>query len=110
MAIAISDEVYDFTPPYPSTRKETGDAYEFFTVGGKKMSTSKGTGVGFAEIANHVPPKMLRYLLVRTRPRATIDFDPYDTNKLLLLYDNYDTTERIYFGEEEGEISCGENF
>jgi len=101
VAIAISTEIFDFPPPLPSTRKEIGDAYEFFTIGGKKMSTSKGRGVGFAEIADLVPPKILRYLLVKTRPRAVIDFDPYGTNKLVLLYDNYDHTERVYFGEDE---------
>ena len=103
IAVAISNEVFDFPPPYPSTRTETGRGYEFFTVGGKKMSTSKGKGIGFRAISEHVPPMILRYLLVRTRPRAVIDFDPYQTNKLILLYDNYDRTERVYFGAEKVE-------
>ncbi|MFO7872788.1 MAG: lysine--tRNA ligase [Candidatus Undinarchaeales archaeon] len=101
VSIAIADEVYDITPPYPSTRKNIGRGYEFFTLGGKKMSTSKGVGANFASISEKVPPKMLRYLLVRTRPKAVIDFDPVETNKLLLLYNRYDRTERIYFDEEE---------
>ncbi len=101
VAVAIANEVYDFPPPYPSSRTSIGKGYEFFTVGGRKMSTSKGRGVWFADIAEKVPPKILRYLLVRTRPRAVIDFDPYQTNKILLLYDNYDKTERIYFGVEK---------
>lgn len=105
VSIAIADEVYDFPPPYPSTRKEIGKGYEFFTVGGEKMSTSKGVGVSFADISELVPPKMLRYLVVRTRPHAAIDFDPFDTNKLLLLYNQYDRTERIYFDEEEQEVN-----
>jgi lysyl-tRNA synthetase class 1 len=50
-----------------------------------------------------VPPKLLRYLLIKTRPKAVIDFDPYDSNKLLLLYDHYDATERIYFGKDKKE-------
>ena len=100
VAIAISDEVFDYPPPYPSTRKKTGDGYEFFTIGGRKMSTSKGRGVSFGEMTNYAPATMLRYLLVKTRPRAVIDFDPVGTNKMPLLFEAYDKTERIYFGKE----------
>ncbi len=103
VAIAICDEVFDHTPPIPSSRKEIGSAYEFFNIGGKKMSTSKGEGVGFAEIAEKIPPKLLRYLLVRTRPHAALDFDPFGTNKLLLLAESYDRCERIYYGEEKAD-------
>ncbi len=101
ISIAIADEVLDFPPPYPSTRKETGKGYEFFTVGGKKMSTSKGMGVGFSEMTNYLPADMLRYLLVRTRPHARVDFDPYDENDIVLLYDRYDRTQRVYHKAEE---------
>jgi len=101
IAVSIATAVFKFPPPIPSDWERTGKGYEFFTVGGKKMSTSKGTGVSFAEIAGHVPPKLLRYLLVRTRPRAVIDFQPVNTNKLILLYDNYDRTERVYYKKEE---------
>jgi lysyl-tRNA synthetase, class I len=103
VSIAISDEVLDFPPPYPSTRKETGNGYEFFNVGGKKMSTSKGRGIGFAEVTQYVTANILRYLLVSTRPNAAIDFDPITKNDLLLLYDRFDKIERIYFGAEEAD-------
>ena len=103
MAVAIAKDIFKYRPPLPSDWDETGKGYEFFTVGGRKMSTSKGSGVGFATISEHVPPRLLRYLLIRTRPRAVLDFDPYDSNKLLLLYDNYDATERVYFEKDEKE-------
>lgn len=103
VSIAIADEVLDFPPPYPSTRKETGKGYEFFNVGGKKMSTSKGRGFGFAEIFNYVPAQIIRYLLVKTRPHAVLDFDPEGRNDMILLYERYDKAERIYFGEEKEE-------
>ena len=99
IAVAISDEILDYPPPYPSTRKDTGKGYEFFTVGGKKMSTSKGEGIGFAEVTNYAPANILRYLLVATRPYAVIDFDPINTNDLILLYERFDKTERIYYGK-----------
>ncbi len=102
IAVAICNEVFDFPPPYPSTRHSSGKGYEFFTIGGKKMSTSKGRGMGFAESTEYAPAEILRYLLVATRPRAVIDFDPVNRNDLILLYERYDRTERIYFGAEEG--------
>ena len=100
-AVAISDEVLDYPPPYPSTRKETGKGYEFFNIGGKKMSTSKGQGIAFAEITTILPAKIVRCLLVRSRPHAVIDFDPYRDNDVIFLFDRYDETERIYFGDKE---------
>ncbi len=100
VAIAISDEVFDYPPPYPSTRKDIGKAYEFFTIGGKKMSTSKGRGVSFAGMTDYAPASLLRYLLVKTRPHAVIDFDPVGTNKVVLLYEAYDRTERIFYNKE----------
>lgn len=103
VAIAISDEVLDYPPPYPSTRKSIGKGYEFFNVGGKKMSTSKGVGFGFAEITKSLQPKLLRYLLIKSRINAVIDFDPYRPNDIILLYDRYDKAERIYFGLDKGD-------
>ncbi|NOZ80893.1 MAG: lysine--tRNA ligase, partial [DPANN group archaeon] len=103
VSIAIADAVYDFPPPWPSTRKKTGKGYEFFNIGGKKMSTSQGRGIGFAESTDYAPAEMLRYLLIATRPHAVIDFDPVGKNDLILLYERFDRTERIYFGKEQPE-------
>ncbi len=103
IAVAISNEIFDFSPPYPSTRTGIGDGYEFFTISGRKMSTSKGEGIGFVDATDFAPGHILRYLLVATRPRAVIDFDPVNRNDLILLYERYDKTERIYFGAEKEE-------
>lgn len=99
VACRISVDVFNYPPPYPSDGYKTGPGYEFFTVGGKKMSTSKGQGVGFAESINYAPAQMLRFLLVRTRPNTVIDFDPYRLNDMVLLYDRYDEAEKVYFGK-----------
>jgi len=103
IALAISREVFEFPPPYPSTEYNIGKGYEFFTIGGKKMSTSKGSGVTFVDMVKTLPPQMIRYLLVRTRPNAVIDFDPDGTNDLILLFDRFDKTERIFFDKEGGD-------
>lgn len=101
VAVAISNEVLNYPPPYPSTRTSIGQGYEFFTVGGKKMSTSKGTGDGFRETLKNLSPRIIRYLLVRSRPHAALDFMPEGRNDLILLYDRYDYTERVYFRKEK---------
>src|SRR3989344_5541953 len=100
-ACRFAVDVFDYPPPYPSNGYHEGPGYEFFTVGGKKMSTSKGRGIGFAESINIAPPKMLRYMLIRTRPNAVIDFEPYGSNDVILLYERYDQAERVYFNKED---------
>jgi len=97
IACKIAVDVFNYPPPYPSEGYKTGNGYEFFNVGGKKMSTSKGRGMGFAESINYAPAKMLRFLLVRTRPNTVIDFDPYRPHDMILLYERYDEAERVYF-------------
>lgn len=98
IAIVIASEIFDYPPPWPSTSDEIGQGYEFFLVEGKKMSTSKGVGVSFAEISKLVPPEILRFLMVKTRPEATIDFKE---ENIPLIYDDFDRHERIYFGKEK---------
>ena len=48
--------------------------YEFFTLGGAKMSSSKGIGMTASELAAMLPPELLRYVVLRTQPRRAIDF------------------------------------
>ncbi|MHA1450532.1 MAG: lysine--tRNA ligase [Candidatus Hodarchaeales archaeon] len=102
ISIRICDQVYNYPPPYPSTPTSTGKGHEFFTIEGKKMSTSKGSGMSFAEMTEYAPGRILKYLFVRTRPQSAIEFNIQGTDKLLSLYDEYDRTERIYYGLEEG--------
>ncbi|WP_419853984.1 lysine--tRNA ligase [Candidatus Poriferisodalis sp.] len=49
--------------------------YEFFTLGGAKMSSSRGIGMTSSELVEMLPPELLRYLVLRTQPRRSINFD-----------------------------------
>lgn len=101
--VELAYKLFDYTPPYPSTRQFTGNGYEFFNISGKKMSTSKGHGIAFVDITNILPAHMVRYLLIKSRPNSVIDFDPSQDNNIIFLYDRFDKTERIYFGAEEAD-------
>jgi lysyl-tRNA synthetase class 1 len=108
IAVAISCEVFNYPPPYPSTCKNIGKGYEFFLVGGKKMSTSKGLGSSFVDMFNILPAYMLRFLMVKTRPEATIDFTP-EGNTIPLLFNEFDKVEKIYFGLEDVDQRTKQN-
>ncbi len=68
-ADAISRQVFDREPPL-------NVPYEFLNIGGKKMSTSKGTGAAAHEIAALLPAELLRFMFIRQKPRRALDFDP----------------------------------
>ena len=103
VSMAIANEVFDFPAPLPSTVKKTpkgyvydrGEAYEFFLVGGAKMSSSKGQGFPFSAMTNYAPGNILKFILVRTRPKTAINFDP--TIDLERIYREYDDTESMYY-------------
>ena len=74
--------------------------YEFFLVGGKKMSSSKGVGQTAREIADLVPPEILRYLMVKTQPKSRIEFDP-EGDTIPRLFDQHDEAAGWYFFKGE---------
>ncbi|MGV2389539.1 MAG UNVERIFIED_CONTAM: hypothetical protein LVR29_18670 [Microcystis novacekii LVE1205-3] len=49
------------------------------------MSSSKGVGSSAKEIAELLPPELLRFLMLRTQPKTVINFAP-----------NYETTTRLF--------------
>lgn len=73
-------------------------AHEFFLVGGRKMSSSKGVGSSAKEISQIVPPHIMRYLIVRTRYNRAINFDP---NNMMIpdAFDEYDEAAREFWKE-----------
>ena len=80
---AIARQVFEREPPM-------NVPYEFINVGGRKMSTSRGTGVPAHEIAAVMPPNELRLLFVRHRPNVAFDFDPDQTDAIPRQVDEFD--------------------
>ncbi|MEK7450596.1 MAG: lysine--tRNA ligase [Patescibacteria group bacterium] len=62
--------------------------YEFFLIGGAKMSSSKGRGSSASEMLEILPPEILRFLMVKTKINQTIDFDP-SGDTIPRLFDEY---------------------
>jgi lysyl-tRNA synthetase, class I len=91
----ISREILGKEPPFYFP-------YEFFLFGGAKMSSSKGLGASAKEVSSTIPPELLRFLMVRTWPNQTIDFDP-SGQTMLRLYDRHDEAAEAYFNRSKLE-------
>lgn len=91
----ISTEILEMPVPY-------NIPYEFFLLGGAKMSASKGVGASAAEIAKLLPPELLRFLLIRTEPKRPLEFNP-EGETIPRLYDAYDQAAQAYFEKIKGQ-------
>ena len=82
VAAHIAKEVFAYETPLNAP-------YEFFLVGGKKMSSSKGRGSSAKEISSLVPAKILRLALIGKDIMQAFNFDP-EGDTIPVLYDQYD--------------------
>ena len=63
--------------------------YEFFLVGGAKMSSSKGIGVSARNMADFLPPELLRFVMIRTQPKQPVNFSP-DEKSVIKIFNDFD--------------------
>ena len=93
-ARSIAHDVYGYEAPV--TFK-----YDFISIKGRggKISSSTGEVIGLPEVLEVYEPEIVRYLFASTRPNSefAISFDL----DVIKIYEDYDRTERIYFGLEE---------
>lgn len=89
----VCKKVLDYPIPYSIP-------YEFFLIGGKKMSSSKGLGSSAAGMLKILPPEILRFLMVKTRINQAINFDPYG-NTIPKLFDEYQKASDAYFNKTD---------
>lgn len=82
VANAIARDIFNIEPPFDVP-------YEFFLVGGQKMSSSKGRGSSARDIADMVPPKIFRLALLGKEINQAFNFDP-EGETIPTLYDQYD--------------------
>lgn len=79
---ALARKVFGVTPP-------RNVPYEFLLIGGRKMKSSAGTGAAADAMVELLPPELVRFLMLRHRPSATIEFDP-GGETVPRLFDEYD--------------------
>jgi len=70
--------------------------YDFFLVGGAKMSSSKGVGVTSRDMANFLPPEILRFLLIRPFPRQPVNFEPSEVY-IIKLFNEFDRYHHKFY-------------
>jgi lysyl-tRNA synthetase, class I len=98
MAIHFCKDLLGIDPP------DALGGYEWFTVGGKKMSSSKGIGSSAVEVSSILPPEVFRFMQVRTPIKTHLDFNPYG-DTILNLFDDYDRCLNAYFLKKENKLS-----
>ena len=89
IAKALCEEVFHIPNPYNLP-------YEFFLIGGKKMSSSKGLGLKARDLTKLIPAEIGRFLFTRTDYRQAIEFDPVETMAIPDLFDEYDRCWNAY--------------
>ncbi len=88
----IARGIFNCEPPFDIP-------YEFFLVGGKKMSSSKGHGSSAKDMCDLFPPQIFRLALIGKDIREQIDMDP-SGESVPKLYDWYD---ELALGVREGK-------
>lgn len=78
----IAKEIFSYEEPFNMP-------YEFFLVGGKKMSSSKGRGSSAKDMSDLFPPALFRLALFGKEINQQVDVDPAG-DSVPRLYDWYD--------------------
>lgn len=91
----IIKEIFDYPAPHPVV-------YEWVVVGGKRMKKSVGLVITFDEFVSCATAEVARFFFFRTKAWKHRDFDL--GKNLLTLIDDYERSERIYFGKEECQL------
>lgn len=97
IARRIAEEIFKIKPAF-------GFGYEWFLIGGKKMSSSKGIGSTAQDIASLLPSEILRFLMVRTRAKRVIEFD-VEGDTVPLLYDEYDRCLDEFIKDPQADLA-----
>lgn len=85
----ICKQVLKTTPPF-------NIPYEFFLLGGAKMSSSKGNASSAKAVSDLIPPSLLRFLMIMKEPNQPIEFSP-EGETIPRLFDKYDEAGEHFF-------------
>jgi lysyl-tRNA synthetase class 1 len=97
IAKEIIKDVFNYTNPYDIP-------YEWFLIGGHKMSSSKGVGTSARDFADMMPPFLGRFLFVRTKYSRQMNFDPTG-DTIPDLFDEYDRMAEEYWSGAKSDYA-----
>ncbi|PSP94013.1 lysine--tRNA ligase [Halobacteriales archaeon QS_4_62_28] len=89
--VDIAENVFEIQPPVPMV-------YEWFTLDGEPFSSSEGHVVLVHDVLELLEPEVVRFFFSKD-PSKGRDFS---IERLDLLVDDFDRTERLYYGDESG--------
>lgn len=98
IAMELCDKVFHYPRPYKFP-------YEFFLIGGKKMSSSKGLGVKAHDLVKMLPAELGRFVFTRTNYKEQIEFDPMGTMAIPDLFDEYDKCWQAYTDGSDEDLA-----
>lgn len=98
IAANILQSVFNEEPPMAKP-------YEFFLWNGKKMSSSKGLGLTGEQLLEVLSPEVARFLMIKTDPNRTIEFNPKGTDVLPKLFDDYQKAADAYFNKGDEDLA-----
>ncbi len=94
VAAHIAAELFDYENPFDVP-------YEFFLIGGKKMSSSKGRGSSAKDMSDLFPSEVFRLALIGKDINQQVDVDP-EGESVPRLYDWYDElADGVSAGKED---------
>lgn len=89
----ICERIFNSPAPVPVP-------YEWIIMGGKRLEKSAGRVLTIREMIDIATPEIARYFFFRTKPTSHKDIDfGFGIPKLA---EDYETAERVYFGDTEG--------
>ena len=98
IAKELCAQVFNYPNPYNLP-------YEFFLIGGKKMSSSKGLGLKARELTDILPSELGRFLFTKTDYKRAIEFDPVSTLAIPNLFDEYQKAAGAYFNKSNDDLA-----
>lgn len=72
--------------------------YGFLLIGGAKMSSSKGLGAAARDVADFIPPEILRFVMIRGSARRQANFDVTEEG-LVKLFNDFDRAHKKTFAD-----------
>ena len=97
VARLICERVIHYPVPFPFS-------HEFFLVGGRKMSSSKGLGSSAKEVSEILPPYLIRFMIARVKYNRAINFDPAGMT-IPDLFDEYDHAARAFWQKKDKRLA-----